>query len=85
MQRIEDALRGITQPETVQVHSVSRGGLVDATKQVFIESTPPILVLHIKRFLYNAGGVQKSPKVVGYGTTLDIQNGEPHFVLFVEL
>ncbi|KDQ16244.1 hypothetical protein BOTBODRAFT_107096, partial [Botryobasidium botryosum FD-172 SS1] len=71
---VEDALLHLTQSETVQVHSASRGGAVDATKQVFVESLPPILVLHMKRFIYDAvGGVQKSQKIVSYGTTLEIK------------
>ncbi|PWN17999.1 cysteine proteinase, partial [Microstroma glucosiphilum] len=71
---IEDALLNLTVPETIPgVYSPARGGLVDATKQVFIERTPPILVLHLKRFLYDeVGGVQKNVKEVGYTDTLDI-------------
>jgi len=63
----------LTQPETVQVHSAVRGTLVDATKQVLIESLPPILVVHVKRFLYNLhGGVQKSNKPLLYNTVLEV-------------
>jgi len=69
---IEDALRHITVPETVQV--TARGGSVDATKQVFIETVPPVLVVHIKRFLYDLQGVQKSNKVLLYKTSLEIPN-----------
>jgi ubiquitin carboxyl-terminal hydrolase 10 len=49
---------------------------VDATKQVFIETLPPVLVLHMKRFLYDAvGGVQKSNKAISYKTILEIPTG----------
>lgn len=53
---------------------MSRSGLrVEATKQVYLESFPPVLILHLKRFLYdNVGGVQKSAKIVGYGTELEV-------------
>jgi ubiquitin carboxyl-terminal hydrolase 10 len=53
----------------------SRTGLrVEATKQVFLESFPPVLILHLKRFLYdNVGGTQKSGKKIGYGTSLEIR------------
>lgn len=73
MRTIEDALLGLTQPEHLP-DFVTRSGLrAEATKQVYLESFPPVLILHLKRFLYdNVGGVQKSGKTVGYGTELEI-------------
>lgn len=74
VQTIEDALLNLTVPETIPgVYSPARGGLVDATKQVFIERTPPVLILHLKRFFYDeVGGVQKNVKEVGYSDTLEV-------------
>ncbi|CAO1625929.1 unnamed protein product [Sympodiomycopsis kandeliae] len=74
VQTIEDALLNLTVPETIPgVFSMARGGPVDATKQVFIERTPPVLILHLKRFFYDeVGGVQKNSKEVGYSDTLDV-------------
>lgn len=47
---------------------------VEATKQVFIDTLPPVLILHLKRFNYDsrAGGVVKSHKIVSFGTTFEI-------------
>lgn len=74
VQTIEDALLNLTVPETIPgVFSPARNGPVDATKQVFIERTPPVLILHLKRFFYDeVGGVQKNVKEVGYGDMLEV-------------
>lgn len=70
---VEEALENLTRPETISGVLSSTRTLVDATKQVFIETLPPILVLHLKRFYYDdVGGVQKSSKVLGYGSNLEI-------------
>ncbi|KAF8321168.1 cysteine proteinase [Clavulina sp. PMI_390] len=70
---IEEALKHLTEPETVQVHAPNRSGMVDAKKQMLIETLPPILIVHLKRFEYDMrGGVQKSSKPLLYKTTLEI-------------
>ncbi|KAI9837146.1 MAG: hypothetical protein M1838_004898 [Thelocarpon superellum] len=71
---ITDALKGLTRSETLHgdFHS-PRGPGATATKQVFIDTLPPVLILHLKRFQYdNAGGTQKIWKKVGYPLQLDI-------------
>lgn len=70
---IIDALKGLTRPETLHGNFNSpRGSDTTATKQVFIETLPPVLILHLKRFYYdNAGGTQKIWKKVEY--PLDLQ------------
>ena len=71
---ITDALKNLTRSETIHGDFNSpRGPGVTATKQVFIETLPPILILHLKRFQYdNTGGTQKIWKKVGYPLELEI-------------
>ncbi|KAI9670124.1 MAG: hypothetical protein M1817_004461 [Caeruleum heppii] len=71
---ITDALKGLTRSETLHGDFNSpRGPGATATKQVFIETLPPVLILHLKRFQYdNTGGTQKIWKKVGYPLELEI-------------
>jgi ubiquitin carboxyl-terminal hydrolase 10 len=71
---IIDALKGLTRSETLHGDFKSpKGPNVTAVKQVFIETLPPVLILHLKRFQYdNTGGTQKIWKKVGYPLELEI-------------
>jgi ubiquitin carboxyl-terminal hydrolase 10 len=72
---ILDALKGLTKPESIQGDfNSSRGSNVTATKQIFIETLPPVLILHLKRFHYDShtGATQKIWKKVGYPLELDL-------------
>ena len=72
---IIDALKGLTKPESIHGDFGSpRGPGVTATKQVFIESLPPVLILHLKRFQYDSvtRGTQKIWKKIGYPLDLEI-------------
>jgi len=71
---IIDGLKGMTRSEILHGEfSSPRGPGNAATKQVFIETLPPVLVLHLKRFQYdNAGGTQKIWKKIGYPLELEI-------------
>ncbi|KIJ59679.1 hypothetical protein HYDPIDRAFT_177724 [Hydnomerulius pinastri MD-312] len=72
---IKDALAYISSPQSVQVTSVTRpGATLDATQLVQIDSLPPILILHLKRFLYDAsaGGVAKVGKQVSFTPELEV-------------
>ena len=69
-------MKQITLVETVSVFSETRGGIVDAKKHVTLETLPPLLILHLKRLVYDAKGIQKNSKVIEYTTSLDIRPGE---------
>ncbi|KAF8461823.1 hypothetical protein DFH94DRAFT_677586 [Russula ochroleuca] len=72
---VEDALTHISQPQRasqpVQVGQLSSS---DVSQQVQIEALPPVLVLHLKRFLYDAtaDGVVKISKPVKFAPELEI-------------
>ena len=79
VKNITDALKGLTRPEKIQGDFNSpRGPGATATKQVFIETLPPVLIVHLKRFQYDtssAGGVGSTQKIwkrVGYPLELEI-------------
>ncbi|OGM39630.1 ubiquitin hydrolase [Aspergillus bombycis] len=72
---IVDALKGLTKPESIQGDfNSSRGPNVTATKQIFVENLPPVLILHLKRFQYDSvtRGTQKIWKKIGYPLDLEI-------------
>lgn len=71
---IQDAFAHISQLQPVQTDQSSSGG---ASKQVLIEALPPILVLHLERFLYDsaADGMVKINKPVQFAPELEIPVG----------
>lgn len=71
---ITDAMKGLTSQEKLQGDFNSpRGNDVGASKQVFIDELPPVLILHLKRFQFDAtGGTLKIAKKVGYPLDLEI-------------
>lgn len=69
---VEDALRNVSEPDTLS-DLVSRNGVtVPATKQTFIEAFPPVLILHFKRFLFTSGRIQKTDKMITFAEELEI-------------
>jgi ubiquitin C-terminal hydrolase len=74
VETIEDALANMCLSDTVTDYSTRPGVRVDAMKQLALEALPPVLILHLKRFSYDAeaGGTIKNHKVVGFGTELEI-------------
>ncbi|KAI9488245.1 hypothetical protein BDB00DRAFT_877631 [Zychaea mexicana] len=72
---VEDAIRNMTVPEIMHDYMSPKGARVEATKQVYLETLPPVLILHMKRFVFDnvGGGVQKLQKPVQYGAELTIK------------
>jgi ubiquitin carboxyl-terminal hydrolase 10 len=66
---ISDALKNLTRLETLD--GAARGARA-STKQVHIETLPPVLILHLKRFHYDAHGPQKIWKKIGYPLELEV-------------
>jgi ubiquitin carboxyl-terminal hydrolase 10 len=75
VRNIVDALRNLTNPEVLHADFKSpQGKDVNATKQVFIEDLPPVLILHLKRFQFDwqVNGTVKIWKKIGYPLELEI-------------
>jgi len=73
IQTIQDALSGISQPQSVQLTQSARPGvIIEGHQQSLIEVLPPILVLQLKRFGYDTTGVAKVGKQVKFGPELEI-------------
>ena len=71
---IENALTRISHLQPVQLGTSNFG---DASQQVLIEALPSVLVLHLKRFLYDvaADGIVKISKFVQFAPELEIPPG----------
>ncbi|MBW0538594.1 hypothetical protein O181_078309 [Austropuccinia psidii MF-1] len=71
---IEDALAHFSKPDLISDMKTKNGRNLTATKQVYLDSFPPILVLHLKRFNYNSldCSVTKNHKQIKFKTHLQI-------------
>ncbi|KAJ2849451.1 hypothetical protein IWW36_002612 [Coemansia brasiliensis] len=71
VERVEDALDALVAPETIEGFVDAKGAPAAATKQTVLEHVPPVLVLHLKRFVFCADeGVKKVHKFIEYPETL---------------
>ena len=51
---------------------------IEISRRVTLEELPPVLVLHLKRFVFEkTGGCQKLVKIIDYPVDLEISKGEP--------
>ncbi|EGG03333.1 ubiquitin C-terminal hydrolase [Melampsora larici-populina 98AG31] len=69
---IEEALLNFSTPEIISDMMNKNGIKSSATKQIFIESFPPVFILHLKRFGYFEGEVKKNSKSIKFGNFLKI-------------
>ena len=81
---VEDALGYISHLQSVQLDP---SGSSAATQQVLVEELPPVLVLHLKHFLYNAeaDGIIKISKPVQFAPELEIPHGMVLSFIFLAL
>jgi ubiquitin carboxyl-terminal hydrolase 10 len=71
---VQDALARISHPQPVYLDDPSGN---EACRQMLIEVLPPVLVIHLKRFLYDpaVGGVVKIGKSIQFTPDLEIPPG----------
>lgn len=51
---------------------------IEISRRVTLEELPPVLVLHLKRFVFEkTGGCQKLTKNIDYPIDLEISKGKP--------
>ncbi|GAB1293724.1 Ubiquitin carboxyl-terminal hydrolase 10 [Apodemus speciosus] len=70
---VQDALESLVARESVQGYTTKTKQEVEVSRRVTLEKLPPVLVLHLKRFVYEkTGGCQKLVKNVDYPVDLEI-------------
>ena len=76
MRSLAGALESVAAAESIEGFVDAKSGVaVDATKTTLIERLPHVLILQLKRFVYDpSGGVRKVFKPISYPINLDIQH-----------
>ncbi|XP_049719922.1 ubiquitin carboxyl-terminal hydrolase 10 isoform X2 [Loxodonta africana] len=70
---VQDALESLVARESVQGYTTKTRQEVEISRRVTLEKLPPVLVLHLKRFVYEkTGGCQKLIKNIEYPVDLEI-------------
>ncbi|KAM7146600.1 ubiquitin carboxyl-terminal hydrolase 10 isoform 1-T1 [Macrochelys suwanniensis] len=70
---VQDALETLVARESVQGYTTKTKQEVEISRRVTLEELPPVLVLHLKRFVYEkTGGCQKLIKNIEYPVDLEI-------------
>ncbi|CAH1779744.1 unnamed protein product [Owenia fusiformis] len=71
---LKDAIENVMTKEVIHGYTNSKTKKeVEAYKRLSLESMPPVLILHLKCFVYNkSGGIQKLLKQIEFGESLEI-------------
>ncbi|XP_031702291.1 ubiquitin carboxyl-terminal hydrolase 10 isoform X4 [Anarrhichthys ocellatus] len=70
---VQDALETLVARESVQGYTSKTKQEIEISRRVTLEELPPVLVLHLKRFVFEkTGGCQKLTKNIDYPVDLEI-------------
>ncbi|XP_075045463.1 ubiquitin carboxyl-terminal hydrolase 10 isoform X2 [Mixophyes fleayi] len=70
---VQEALESLVARESVQGYTTKTKQEVEISRRVTLEELPPVLVLHLKRFVFEkTGGCQKLVKNIDYPVDLEI-------------
>ncbi|XP_068427825.1 ubiquitin carboxyl-terminal hydrolase 10 isoform X2 [Clinocottus analis] len=70
---VQEALETLVARETVQGYTSKTKQEIEISRRVTLEELPPVLVLHLKRFVFEkTGGCQKLTKNIDYPVDLEI-------------
>lgn len=74
---VRDALACLVSKEPLTGYVCSKTGqVVEASRQTTLEELPPVLILHLKCFVYDkSGGCQKLLKRVEFSSDLELSKG----------
>ncbi|XP_061884018.1 ubiquitin carboxyl-terminal hydrolase 10 isoform X2 [Entelurus aequoreus] len=70
---VQEALETLVARESVQGYTSKTKQEIEISRRVTLEELPPVLVLHLKRFVFEkTGGCQKLNKIIDYPVDLEI-------------
>lgn len=70
---VQEALETLVARESVQGYTSKTKQEIEISRRVTLEELPPVLVLHLKRFVFEkTGGCQKLSKIIEYPVDLEI-------------
>uniref|UniRef100_A0A8B9HZ94 ubiquitinyl hydrolase 1 n=1 Tax=Astyanax mexicanus TaxID=7994 RepID=A0A8B9HZ94_ASTMX len=73
---VQEALETMVARESVQGYTTKTKQEIEISRRVTLEELPPVLVLHLKRFVFEkTGGCQKLIKNIDYPVDLEISKG----------